>query len=174
MSEGVYGFNGQTCMFCPNDIRRYYGNKIVRKYPKALKQTELLKRIVHAVTDEDIPQDVKDIVSDMPELQLYVDEYIEIAYGARATSKTHILVSPVRHIEKFETVEDLDVLRKIIDAGWAIIRYTELESANFGLSLKSGHVPIPHVHFHLNCKDDIDESKLLELMERKYFYVSTI
>jgi diadenosine tetraphosphate (Ap4A) HIT family hydrolase len=107
-------------------------------------------------------------------LQLYVDEYIEIAYGARATSKTHILVSPVRHIEKFETVEDLDVLRKIIDAGWAIIRYTELESANFGLSLKSGHVPIPHVHFHLNCKDDIDESKLLELMERKYFYVSTI
>lgn len=174
MSDGVYGFNGQKCMFCPNDIRRKWGAKIIRKYPKALKEAQLLKLITHAVTDEDIPQEVKDEVSDMPDLQLYVDEYIEIAYGARATSKTHLLVSPVRHIENFETPEDLEILKKIIDAGWAIIRYTELESASFGLSLKSGKVPIPHVHFHLNGSDDIDESKLLELMERKYFYVSTI
>lgn len=173
MSDGVYGFNGQTCMFCPNDIRRYYGNKIIRKYPKALKQVELLKLIGTAQKDEDIPQEVKDEVSDMPDLQLYIDESIEVAYGARATSNTHLLISPVRHIEKFEK-NDLGVLKRIIDAGWAIIRYTELESATFGLSLKSGLVPIPHIHFHLNSNEKIDETKLLELMERKYFYVSAI
>jgi diadenosine tetraphosphate (Ap4A) HIT family hydrolase len=161
-------------MFCPTDIRRKYGAKIIRKYGKALKQTELLGLIENAVEEKDIPWSIRTEFDDMPGLQLYMDEYIEIAYGARATSKTHLLVSPVRHIEKFETLEDLSVLKKIIDAGWAIIRYTGLKDASLGLSLKPGEVPIPHVHFHINCTEVIDEAKLLELMERKYFYVSTI
>jgi diadenosine tetraphosphate (Ap4A) HIT family hydrolase len=174
MSESVYGFNGQTCMFCPNDIRREYGAKIIRKYPKALKQGKLLKLIFNATTDEDIPQEVKNEVSDMPDLQLYVDEYIEVAYAARLTSKTHLLISPVRHIEKFETSEDLDIIKKIIDAGWAIIRHTGLKDANLGISLKPGDVPIPHIHFHVNCDEVVNEEKLLELMEREYFYVRTL
>lgn len=174
MSEGVYGFNGQTCMFCPNDIRRKYGNKIVRKYGKTVKHSELLSFIKTAVKEEDIPWSVRTEFDDMPDLQLYVDEYIEVAYGARKTSNTHLLISPVRHIENFETSEDLDVLKKIIDAGWAIIRYTGLEDATFGISLKPKEVSIPHVHFHMNCNEVLNEKKLLELMERKYFYVSTV
>jgi hypothetical protein len=174
MFESVYGFNGQTCMFCPNDIRRSYGSKIVRKYPKASKQTKLLQLILDSTTDENIPQEVKNEVADQADLQLYIDEYIEVAYAARAISKTHLLISPVRHIEKFETPEDFDVLKKIIDAGWAIIRHTGLEDANLGISLKPGQVPIPHVHFHLGCQEVVNEEKLVELMEREYFYVSTI
>jgi repressor of nif and glnA expression len=174
MAKSVYGFNGQTCMFCPTDIRRKYGAKIIRKHPNALKQEQLIKLIFSARTEEDIPQEVKNEVSDISDLQLYVDKYIEIAYAARFTSKTHILISPVRHIEKFETEEDLDILKKIIDAGWAIVKYTKLKDANLGLSLKPGDVPIPHIHFHMSCDEVINEEKLLKLMERKYFYVSTL
>jgi hypothetical protein len=80
----------------------------------------------------------------------------------------------VRHIEKFQTLQDFDLLRKIIDAAWAIIGYTELDEASFNLSLKVGEVPIPHVHFHLNSENEINKEKLLELMERRHFYVSAI
>lgn len=174
MFESVYGFNGQTCMFCPSDIRRSYSSKIVKKYPRASKQTKLLQLILDSTTDENIPQEVKNEVADQADLQLYIDEYIEVAYAARAISKTHLLISPVRHIEKFETPEDLDVLKKIIDASWAIVRHTELKDANLSISLKPGQVPIPHAHFHLSCQEVVNEEKLIELMEREYFYVSAI
>jgi diadenosine tetraphosphate (Ap4A) HIT family hydrolase len=174
MTNSTHGFDGQTCMFCPNDIRRKWANKIVRKYYKTEKESELFSLIINAKSDDDIPQEVKDLVSDAPELQLYVDKFIEIAYAARSTIETHLLISPVRHIEKFETLLDFDLLRKIIDAGWAIIRYTELDEASLNISLKVGEVPIPHVHFHLNSENEINKEKLLELMERKHFYVSAI
>jgi hypothetical protein len=174
MTNSTFGFDGQTCMFCPNDIRRKWANKIVRKYEKTKKANELFLLIIDAKSDDDIPQEVKDLVSDAPELQLYVDNFIEIAYAARSTSKTHLLISPVRHIEKFQTLQDFDLLRKIIDAGWAIIRYTELDEASLHISLKGGEVPIPHVHFHLHSENKINKEKLLELMERRHFYVSAI
>jgi diadenosine tetraphosphate (Ap4A) HIT family hydrolase len=166
-----YGYIDGSCMFCPTDIRRTYGNKIIRKYQDNKEEyTRLLGEIQYARLEEDIPNNIKELVADQPNLQLYVDEYIEVAYAARPTKNTHILLSPVRHIETFETNEDYMVLDYIIKAGWAIMRVSGLAETSLSISLKSTKPPIPHVHFHMNCDGKIDEESVKALLEKRYFY----
>ena len=166
-----YGYIDGSCMFCPTDIRRTYGNKIIRKYQDNKEEyTRLLGEIQYARLEEDIPNNIKELVADQPNLQLYVDEYIEVAYAARPTKNTHILLSPVRHIETFETNEDYMVLDYIIKAGWAIMRVSGLAETSLSISLKSTKPPIPHVHFHMNCDGKIDEESVKALLEERYFY----
>ena len=166
-----YGYIDGSCMFCPTDIRRTYGNKIIRKYQDNKEEyTRLLGEIQYARLEEDIPNNIKELVADQPNLQLYVDEYIEVAYAARPTKNTHILLSPVRHIETFETNEDYMVLDYIIKAGWAIMRVSGLAETSLSISLKSTKPPIPHVHFHINCDGKIDEESVKALLEKRYFY----
>ena len=166
-----YGYIDGSCMFCPTDIRRTYGNKIIRKYQDNKEEyTILLGEIQYARLEEDIPNNIKELVADQPNLQLYVDEYIEVAYAARPTKNTHILLSPVRHIETFETNEDYMVLDYIIKAGWAIMRVSGLAETSLSISLKSTKPPIPHVHFHMNCDGKIDEESVKALLEKRYFY----
>jgi hypothetical protein len=166
-----YGYIDGSCMFCPTDIRRTYGNKIIRKYQDNKEEyTRLLGEIQYARSEEDIPNNIKELVADQPNLQLYVDEYIEVAYAARPTKNTHILLSPVRHIETFETNEDYMVLDYIIKAGWAIMRVSGLAETSLSISLKSTKPPIPHVHFHMNCDGKIDEESVKALLEKRYFY----
>lgn len=166
-----YGYIDGSCMFCPTDIRRTYGNKIIRKYQDNKEEyTRLLGEIQYARSEEDIPNNIKELVADQPNLQLYVDEYIEVAYAARPTKNTHILLSPVRHIETFETNEDYMVLDYIIKAGWAIMRVSGLAETSLSISLKSTKPPIPHVHFHMNCNGKIDEESVKALLEKRYFY----
>lgn len=166
-----YGYIDGSCMFCPTDIRRTYGNKIIRKYQDNKEEyTRLLGEIQYARSEEDIPNNIKELVADQPNLQLYVDEYIEVAYAARPTKNRHILLSPVRHIETFETNEDYMVLDYIIKAGWAIMRVSGLAETSLSISLKSTKPPIPHVHFHMNCDGKIDEESVKALLEKRYFY----
>ena len=166
-----YGYIDGSCMFCPTDIRRTYGNKIIRKYQDNKEEyTRLLGEIKYARLEEDIPNNIKELVADQPNLQLYVDEYIEVAYAARPTKNTHLLLSPVRHIETFETNEDYMVLDYIIKAAWAIVGVSGLPEASLSISLKSTKPPIPHVHFHINCDGKIDEESVKALLEKRYFY----
>lgn len=168
-----HGFNGQTCMFCVNDVRSRWAGKLVRKYGEKREEIKHYNLIVNAVSEDDIPQEIKDDVASIPDLQLYVDDYIDIRYAARKTTKTHLLISPVRHIEKFETVEDLDVLRKIVDAAWYIARNTDLkDEIAVGLSLKPGFIDIGHVHFHVNSSCPVNEIKFKSILDKKYFYLN--
>lgn len=171
-----YGLLNGSCMFCPNDIRRKYGNKIINMFSDDQKTyTEYLGKIQYAQSESDIPSEIKNMVLDQPDLQLYIDEDIEVAIAARKTKNTHILISPVKHIEVFESQEELMVLSNIFKAAWAIMNVSTLPEATFGISLKSTKAPIPHVHFHLNCDSIIDELAVKKLLEERYFYnVSTI
>jgi diadenosine tetraphosphate (Ap4A) HIT family hydrolase len=170
-----YGYIDGSCMFCPNDIRRAYGNKIIRKYHDNKEEyTRLLGEIQYAKSEEDIPNHIKELVADQPNLQLYVDEYIEVAYAARPTKNTHLLLSPVRHIEKFSTNEDYFIFDYIIKAAWAIVGVSGLPEASLSISLKSTKPPIPHVHFHINSDGKIDEESVKALLEKRYFCVSQI
>jgi hypothetical protein len=170
-----HGFNGKTCMFCPDDIRRKWASKFITKYAKTEKEGECYNLIINAETDDDIPQDLKDDVMEVPDLQLYVDEYIEVAKAARTETLTHLLISTVRHIEKFETIEDLDILRKIIDAAWYIAQNIGLESdVAMSITLKTKFVNIPHAHFHIQSNENIDKIKLKNVLDKKYFYLKNI
>jgi diadenosine tetraphosphate (Ap4A) HIT family hydrolase len=160
-------------MFCANDVRSKWAGKIVRKYGKKRQETKYYNLIVDAASEDDIPQEIKDDVADIPDLQLYVDDYIDIRHAARNTTETHILISPVRHIEKFETKEDLDVLGKIIDAAWHIAKNTDLkDDIGFGISLKPGFIDIPHVHFHVNSSYPMNQIKFKSILDKKYFYLN--
>ena len=69
-------------MFCPTDIRRKYGAKIIRKHPNALKQEQLIKL---TKTSFDFPVDIISF-----NLRESIDDRISLSWHLTSREKQKI------------------------------------------------------------------------------------
>jgi diadenosine tetraphosphate (Ap4A) HIT family hydrolase len=162
------------CALCPTNWRFKYSYYTALEYGKY--DTVFLPNIYSAQSENDIPQQIRLKFSNQKVDFLYMDDEIAIFQDVDQDSVTHLLIFPVKHIDRLYILHSPELLKNIMCAANMVIELAKLPEAYMSISTKIGNTDyIPHFHMHIQSRDAIDYQGLKNLLypgfykDSKYF-----
>jgi diadenosine tetraphosphate (Ap4A) HIT family hydrolase len=151
---------------CPNDWRFNYSYGIARSKGKHDPFVVSLRAMTSL---EEVPADIREEFGDKDPF-LYKDDDFAIVYDAEEDMPLHLLFIPINHIENFDVLNHLGLLRKMFLMGDYIVKQSSgLKEAYLSVSSKKESFQgeyFKHFHMHLQSKDHITKEELMGLISR--------
>lgn len=159
--------NGE-CALCPKNWRFAYSYYTALEYGKY--DEVYLPQIYQATSDDDIPSEIKLKFNNRPVDFLYMDEDIAIFQDVDMDSVTHLLVFPVKHIDRLDILKYPVLFNSMICAANMVVELAKLAEAYISISTKIHNTDyIPHFHMHVQSRDAIDYENLKNLLYPKFY-----
>lgn len=154
--------NGE-CGLCPKSWKFGYSYYTALEYGKY--DEIYLPQIYQATSEDQIPSDIKLKFKGRVVDFLYMDDDIAIFQDVDLDSVTHLLIFPVKHVDRLFILREPDLLKSMICASNMIIELAKLKEAYMSVSTKIGETDyIPHFHMHVQSRDAIDYENLKNLL----------
>lgn len=155
-----------SCALCPDDWRFSYSVFTAQKYGRY--NENVLQKVYDAKEESDIPSLVLKQFKGRDYEFIYKDEHMAIFYDIYQDMATHLLIFPIKHIERFDILKYPDILMRMYCAGNSIIKLADFKECYISVSSKQTDY-VPHFHMHVQSKNESTFEGLKNLLY-PYFY----
>lgn len=159
--------NGE-CGLCPKSWKFAYSYYTALEYGKY--DEVFLPQIYQATSIDDIPSDIRLKFNNRPVDFLYMDDTLAIFQDVDMDSNTHLLLFPIKHIDRLDILKYPVILNSMICAANMVVELAGLAEAYISISTKKDNTDyIPHFHMHIQSRDFIDYENLKNLLYPQFY-----